>query len=403
MDRTRERSPRRESPRRDRARSRSPEARRPRSRSPRHDRRASPDYSARARSPPRGERARSPPRDTRRGPPLPPAPTFDRGPGRGPSRGGYGGRGGSGGGYGGGYGGGRGPGFGGGGGGRGDGDISDTGLVADSFQEMRRLKRAKMMERGHRCIWRCTPSPPPGELTEWETRREAERAAAAAAAEAAAREAGAAAAADAADAGAAAARAAAAAAAEEADETLRALAAREVALLSSWLDATRAAAAAARAAAAAAALEEAEAGPQPLSREPGAPGGAAGHGSHLLPGEGAAMAAFVQSGERIPRRGEVGLESAQIAAYEEAGYVMSGSRHARMNAVRVRKENQVYTVEEKAALAMFNFEETKRREAAVLEEMRGLVAKTLGAAGGAAEGGGGGGEEGGGGGEGGKM
>lgn len=31
----------------------------------------------------------------------------------------------------------------------------------------------------------------------------------------------------------------------------------------------------------------------------------------------------------------------QIAKYEDLGYVMSGSRHSRMNAIRIRKENQV--------------------------------------------------------------
>lgn len=58
-------------------------------------------------------------------------------------------------------------------------------------------------------------------------------------------------------------------------------------------------------------------------------------------GEGAAMAAYVASGQRIPRRGEVGLQAEEIAKFETIGYVMSGSRHNRMNAVRVRKENQV--------------------------------------------------------------
>lgn len=48
------------------------------------------------------------------------------------------------------------------------------------------------------------------------------------------------------------------------------------------------------------------------------------------------MAAFVQSGQRIPRRGEVGLDSNQIEKFEQAGFVMSGSRHSRMNAVRIR-------------------------------------------------------------------
>jgi hypothetical protein len=33
-----------------------------------------------------------------------------------------------------------------------------------------------------------------------------------------------------------------------------------------------------------------------------------------------------------------------------------------MNAIRIRKENQVYTAEEKAALAMINHEEQQVRE-----------------------------------------
>jgi len=50
-------------------------------------------------------------------------------------------------------------------------------------------------------------------------------------------------------------------------------------------------------------------------------------GMALLPGEGAAMAAYVAEGKRIPRRGEIGLTSDQIASYESVGYVMSGSRY----------------------------------------------------------------------------
>ena len=38
----------------------------------------------------------------------------------------------------------------------------------------------------------------------------------------------------------------------------------------------------------------------------------------------------------------------------------------------------MYTAEEKAALAMFNFEENKRKEQKILEEMRRLVDRTLG-------------------------
>ena len=96
-------------------------------------------------------------------------------------------------------------------------------------------------------------------------------------------------------------------------------------------------------------------------------------GKALMPGEGAAMAAYVQEGKRIPRRGEIGLTSDQIAAYEMAGYVMSGSRHRRMEAVRLRKENQVYSADEKRALAMFNKEERQKREQKVMEHLREMV------------------------------
>jgi len=50
------------------------------------------------------------------------------------------------------------------------------------------------------------------------------------------------------------------------------------------------------------------------------------YGGALLPGEGSAMAAYVQEGKRIPRRGEIGLNSDQIESFESAGFVMSGSR-----------------------------------------------------------------------------
>lgn len=49
-------------------------------------------------------------------------------------------------------------------------------------------------------------------------------------------------------------------------------------------------------------------------------------GHALLPGEGAAMAEYVKAGKRIPRRGEIGLTSNEIADFEKSGYVMSGSR-----------------------------------------------------------------------------
>ena len=50
------------------------------------------------------------------------------------------------------------------------------------------------------------------------------------------------------------------------------------------------------------------------------------YGHALLPGEGAAMAAYIAEGKRIPRRGEIGLTSDEITSYEDVGYVMSGSR-----------------------------------------------------------------------------
>ena len=53
---------------------------------------------------------------------------------------------------------------------------------------------------------------------------------------------------------------------------------------------------------------------------------ASSYGKALLPGEGAAMAAYIAEGKRIPRRGEIGLTSNEITAFEDAGYVMSGSR-----------------------------------------------------------------------------
>jgi len=51
-------------------------------------------------------------------------------------------------------------------------------------------------------------------------------------------------------------------------------------------------------------------------------------GGALLPGEGEAMAQYVKEGKRIPRRGEIGLTSDEIASFESSGYVMSGSRYA---------------------------------------------------------------------------
>lgn len=103
------------------------------------------------------------------------------------------------------------------------------------------------------------------------------------------------------------------------------------------------------------------------------------YGSALLRGEGSAMAAFLQDGTdvRIPRRGEIGLTSGEIDKFESVGYVMSGSRHRRMNAVRMRKENQVISAEEKRGILKLQQEEKQRREAILREEFQELLTDRL--------------------------
>ncbi|BFF92622.1 NKAP family protein [Drosophila madeirensis] len=100
-------------------------------------------------------------------------------------------------------------------------------------------------------------------------------------------------------------------------------------------------------------------------------------GRALLPGEGAAMAAYIADGKRIPRRGEIGLTSDEIANFESVGYVMSGSRHRRMEAVRIRKENQLYSADEKRALAMFSKEERQKRENKILSQFKDMIHSKL--------------------------
>ena len=103
------------------------------------------------------------------------------------------------------------------------------------------------------------------------------------------------------------------------------------------------------------------------------------YGGALLRGEGSAMAAFLQDGTdvRIPRRGEIGLTSNEIDKFEAVGYVMSGSRHRRMNAVRMRKENQVISAEEKRGILKLQQEEKQRREAILREEFQELLTDRL--------------------------
>jgi len=100
-------------------------------------------------------------------------------------------------------------------------------------------------------------------------------------------------------------------------------------------------------------------------------------GTQLLRGEGEAMAAYIADGKRIPRRGEIGLTSDEISKYEDDGWVMSGSRHRRMEAVRLRKENQIYSADEKRALAMFSKEERVKKENKILGQFRGMIQEKL--------------------------
>ncbi len=102
------------------------------------------------------------------------------------------------------------------------------------------------------------------------------------------------------------------------------------------------------------------------------------YGKALLAGEGQAMAQYVEEGKRIPRRGEIGLTSDEIASYEKDGYVMSGSRHRRMEAVRLRKENQIYSADERRAMVMFNMDQRQKKETKMLGEFRDLIAAKTG-------------------------
>ena len=120
-----------------------------------------------------------------------------------------------------------------------------------------------------------------------------------------------------------------------------------------------------------------EEGPMPLPQSNAAGGAAskgnATYGKALLPGEGQAIAQYVQQNLRIPRRGEIGYSGDDIDQFENSGYVMSGSRHKRMNAVRIRKENQVYSAEEQRALALITMEENQQKEAQLMEDFRVML------------------------------
>lgn len=71
------------------------------------------------------------------------------------------------------------------------------------------------------------------------------------------------------------------------------------------------------------------------------------------------------------------MTSEEIATFEDVGYVMSGSRHRRMEAVRIRKENQIYSADEKRALAMFSKDERQKRENKILTQFKEMIQSKL--------------------------
>lgn len=99
--------------------------------------------------------------------------------------------------------------------------------------------------------------------------------------------------------------------------------------------------------------------------------------SGLMPGEGDAIAHYVEEGKRIPRRGEVGLSSDQISKFEDLGYVMSGSRHKRMNAVRKMKEAKVISQQEKKAMAIYNYQQKNKVETKLDAYFKGMLEEQL--------------------------
>jgi hypothetical protein len=83
-------------------------------------------------------------------------------------------------------------------------------------------------------------------------------------------------------------------------------------------------------------------------------------------------AQLVQQGKRcLVRGGQIGLSNEEIERYESLGYVMSGERHKKtFQPIKVKKEGQTYTAEEKRALAIYNLEEQQRRERNIINEMK---------------------------------
>lgn len=120
--------------------------------------------------------------------------------------------------------------------------------------------------------------------------------------------------------------------------------------------------------------DQGEIGPQPIKIEYGKNEERKMYqGMNINPTEAHLYAQYIQQGKRIPRRGEIGITSQDIEYFESIGYVMSGSRHKKMNAVRQRIEGKVYSAEDKRALAIFNLEENIKKEKNIINGFKYMM------------------------------
>ncbi|KAJ2531495.1 hypothetical protein GGH20_001484, partial [Coemansia sp. RSA 1937] len=92
-------------------------------------------------------------------------------------------------------------------------------------------------------------------------------------------------------------------------------------------------------------------------------------------GDGLLSSGFMQSGDRIPRRGEIGMDLNKIEQWENAGYVMSGNRRSRVNDTHVQREGQVITADEKRQMLLQNQEERQKKETQIISEFRDMLSK----------------------------
>eukprot|EP00768_Dysnectes_brevis_P007233 gnl/Dysnectes_brevis/6034_a9066_348.p1 GENE.gnl/Dysnectes_brevis/6034_a9066_348~~gnl/Dysnectes_brevis/6034_a9066_348.p1 ORF type:complete len:216 (+),score=21.81 gnl/Dysnectes_brevis/6034_a9066_348:73-720(+) len=101
----------------------------------------------------------------------------------------------------------------------------------------------------------------------------------------------------------------------------------------------------------------------------------------LAPGlhpDDAMLAAYSASGRRIPRRGEIGWTGLSIERLEKQGFVMSGSRNARMTAARLKRESEVFNAERQYQLARNEMDAQRKRQAQTVERLARQVKRRVG-------------------------